>query len=367
MSAPNFVNTDIEPIITEMIQYWQGQTGKVLQPAHIERLLVNMVAYRESLVRNQFNLAAQQMLVNYATGTMLDELGALVGVTRLPSQHAKATIKMQGSVSVGIVTIPKGHTWQTADGKVNFVLMEDTDVQTGVVTNLVFEAETAGTYANGYIVGTVVFAKDPIPNFSQNSELVVASAGGADAETDEQFRERIKLAPNQFSVAGSRDSYRYFALSAHPDIIDVQVTNPTPGTVQIYPLVKGGITTPSTVLNAVTSVCNGEKVRPLTDTVLVTSPTKTTYTIEMNIVVLVGYNTTDVKNAVEDALTSFAEDRALKLGLDVIRNKIIGIAMSVDGVYQVDLITPNADIVVGSSAFAYTNTISVAVSGTSNP
>lgn len=367
MSAPNFVKTDIEPIISEMIQYWISQSGKPLQPAQVERLLINMVAYRESLVRNQFNLAAQQMLVNYATGSMLDELGALVGVTRLPAEHAKATIRMYSGETIGTITVPAGFTWQTADNKVNFVLMEDTNIETGVNTDLVFEADSAGIYANGYAINSVVFAKDPIPAVSVNSILIVASAGGSDAESDEQFRERIKLGPNQFSVAGSRDSYKYFAFSAHPDIIDVAITNPTPGTVQIYPLVKGGITTPSSVINAVTSVCSGEKVRPLTDTVVVTSPTKTSYDIELNIIVLTGYSSTDVRTEVEDALTAFAEDRALKLGLDVILNKLISIAMAVEGVHEVEVVSPVANIVVGSSAFAYANSVTVVVTGTSNP
>lgn len=57
-----------------------------------------------------------------------------------------------------------------------------------------------------------------------------------DVESDAQLRERIKLAPSQYSSAGSRSSYKFYAKSANAMITDVSVSSPVPGSVLIVPL-----------------------------------------------------------------------------------------------------------------------------------
>jgi hypothetical protein len=54
--------------------------------------------------------------------------------------------------------------------------------------------------------------------------ISMTTANGTDDETDEELRERIRLAPSQFSVAGPTGAYKFFAKSAHPSIVDVSVT-----------------------------------------------------------------------------------------------------------------------------------------------
>nr|GLK21690.1 baseplate assembly protein [Microbacterium terregens] len=48
--------------------------------------LLQVVAYRELLLRQRANDAARQLMVAYALGSNLDHLAALVGVTRLPGE-----------------------------------------------------------------------------------------------------------------------------------------------------------------------------------------------------------------------------------------------------------------------------------------
>ena len=69
----------------------------------------------------------------------------------------------------------------------------------------------------------------------------MASSGGSEQEDNDRFRERIKLAPESFTNAGSRMAYRFHAMQAHPNIVDVAVLSPVPGTVELYPLLSTGL------------------------------------------------------------------------------------------------------------------------------
>jgi len=53
-------------------------------------------------------------------------------------------------------------------------------------------------------------------------------------ESDENFRRRITLAPESFSVAGPECAYIYHALGAHADVLDTSVSSPAPGQIQVY-------------------------------------------------------------------------------------------------------------------------------------
>ena len=92
LPPPVFVNDadGLNPnlILADMIAEFEAAADRTLYPAQVERLLINLYAYRESLVRNAIQYAAQQNLLAFASFPMLDYLGQLLGVTRLASQPA---------------------------------------------------------------------------------------------------------------------------------------------------------------------------------------------------------------------------------------------------------------------------------------
>ncbi|WP_176713961.1 baseplate J/gp47 family protein, partial [Gilliamella sp. wkB72] len=98
---------------------------------------------------------------------------------------------------------------------------------------------------------------------------ITKTAGGADVERDDAYRERISLAPEKFSVAGQKLAYRYHALSAHQNIIDVAVERPKPGIVRVSVLLTDGKipAVDSTEIALVKKTLNDDEIRPLTDTV----------------------------------------------------------------------------------------------------
>ena len=114
------------------------------------------------------------------------------------------------------------------------------------------------------------------------------SIGGDDGEPyteegDERFRERIRLAPAAMSTAGSESAYRYYAMSADPDIVDVAIDCPVdePNTVNLYPLMAGGALPDADTLAKVLAVCSADKVRPMTDKVNAIAPTVVEYQVEI--------------------------------------------------------------------------------------
>ena len=87
-------------------------------------------------------------------------------------------------------------------------------------------------------------------------------------ETDEALRLRTRQRIIGFANAGGAAHYRYWALSASPDVADVEVDSPEPGRVRISVLAKGEAdTVPDAVLDAVRAVVLRDDIRVLTDTV----------------------------------------------------------------------------------------------------
>jgi phage-related baseplate assembly protein len=366
LTTPIFIERDASQIISEMVARYEQLTGKTLQPAQPERLLLNTYAYRELLLRESIQSAALQNLVDFSSAPVLDYLGALVGVTRLAAAPAECTIRFTLVAGHGLVTIPAGTRVSSVDGVAIFRTKEAANVAVGVNTaDVEADCDTPGVFGNGYAIGQISLILDPQAFLSAATNLA-ATAGGADEETDDHLRDRIKLAPASFSNAGSEGAYKYWAKTANANIVDVAITQPIPGTVNIYPLMASGEVTPLAVLNAVADACNDEKVRPLTDTVAVIAPTRATYTLVVNLTL---YNTaiqSDVVSQVTANLNTFISEKRLKLGIDIKRSQIIH-EVVIDGVFDATILNGGvafADLVAGVNEYYFCTSVTVAVAGT---
>ena len=106
--AVKIVDDSPDMVLTEMIADYQQRTGKTLQPAHIERLLINTFAYRETLLRAQINESFRQQHPRFATGLMLDLCGDDVNTPRLAASAARCTLRFQAADFHSEVHIPVG-------------------------------------------------------------------------------------------------------------------------------------------------------------------------------------------------------------------------------------------------------------------
>lgn len=362
MDKPTFLNIDPEAIKAELKQDFENMTGRILYPGQVEQLLINAFAYREYLIRSQIQESATMNLVEFSRAPFLDHLGMLVGVRRLIDSKASAVFQMDFETPHEVLSMPKGMRIQSDDGLAVFALDEDTLIEEDAVTlNASFTCLSPGAVGNGYQPGEIIAILDPQPYLYQAFNIET-SVGGADKETDDELRERIKLAPQSFSNAGSKGAYNYFARSANPAIIDVSVTSPVPGQVNIYPLLKNGEIPNQAVLDEVDAMCNSDKIRPLTDTVFVIAPTPINYNIEVELTLVTGSSPDGIISLVKNNLTAYAESRKNQIGLDIVQDKIISECMKVQGVYSVTIVHPTTTV-IGEDSVAICGSIDVSVTG----
>lgn len=262
----------------EMRQHWQARLQLESEP--VVKLLEEN-AYLELLLRKNINESAKAVMIAYATGSDLDQLGALFGVTRL--------------------------------------ILQAEDLKSNPPTT-------------------------------------------AKYEDDERFRTRIQMSLEGLTTAGSRASYEFHALSTSAKIKDVDVTSPTAGTVKVAILsTEGQGTADGDLIKAVKEQLNAEHIRPLTDTVLVESAVILPYEIQAAITLYPTVLESVVMANVNQAIANYANKQHL-LGIDITLSGIYA-ALHQEGVQNVKLTKPLADLIVQPHQAAYCTQIKVHVGG----
>lgn len=365
LPEPDFVMRDPQAVTAELIAEYERLSGKTLYPAQVERLLVDLVAYRETLVRVAIQEAAKQNLVRFAAAPMLDYLGELVGVTRLPAQPARTVLRFSVvSAPASALLVPGGTRVETGDGAACFETDFDDFIPAGNASiDVTATCDTAGVAGNGWGIGQINVLVDSLAD----ADLLVANAtvpeGGVDAETDERLRGRIILAPEEFTTAGSRMAYVARVKAVHQSIADVYVDSPAPGEVALYPLLNDGLPG-SDMLALIAAAVSGERVRPLTDHVAVASPEPVEYTIDAAITL---YGSSDFEVTLAAAATAaraWANDRAAGLGRDLVPAQLIA-ALRVPGVYDIEIASP-AKTVLEAHQWAHCAAINLSIAGTAD-
>lgn len=362
LSDPSFVDRDGEAVTADAVAMYEAMTGKTLQPAQPERLLVDVVAYRELVWRVALNEAAKLNLVRYARGEILDHVAELVTVSRLAAQSARCTVRAVLSEAMDQpLVIAAGTRLAAKGGEVTFATSAALQIAAGLTSGQVeARADVAGTSGNGFLAGEV--AAEILPDGVESITSVTMTYGGADVEDDERLRQRALLGPEGYAVAGPCDAYRFHALSVHQDIVDVGVSQPFPGLIAVYPLMKDG--QPSReILDLVYSALNNTSVRPLSDSVSVRQPRRVTFEIRANVTVASWADQTSVVAQAEALLTDYAAGLRLKLGSAVVASKLIALIGQVSGVQDVALESPAANMTLAANEYADCTAVAVTVTG----
>jgi phage-related baseplate assembly protein len=342
-------------VLDDMIASFQTLTGRTLYPAQVERLLIDDYAYRESLVRNAIQYAALQWLVAFATYPMLDYLGQLLGVTRLPAQGSFCTLQFTlQAAQAGAFTIPAGTLVGTQDGAFTFSTQSNVTIPAGATAATVFATcttpDTGTSSSNGYAIGQVSVQLNPNTLISAVTNSTVTS-GGSPIETDAHLRARIQAAPNRFSVAGPVGAYRFWALTADPSILDVSITSPLPGAVNVWVLTgpvtqpaaspnNAGVASPA-LLSKVQSIVNSATIRPLTDTVNSLAVSEADYSVLGTVTLYSDADPTTSMGAANAAATQLAQNLASRIQRDIVPEEFIAAIGSAPGVYRVVLTQPS--------------------------
>lgn len=217
----------------------------------------------------------------------------------------------------------------------------------------------------------VAFAKGPILDHLGAlvgvERLIVTPADpdtGADAvlELDDDFRKRIVLAPESFSVAGPELAYVFWAKSASADVADASFTSPTPGQAVITILsVDGDGTAPADLLDAVRAVVGADGIRPQTDEVIVQSADIVDFTIAARVYTYAGPDYAIVLAAGRTKLDAYLAT-SRQLGRSITLSGIEA-ALTVEGVQRVELDAPVAHVTCDLTQAANCTDIQIAHGG----
>jgi phage-related baseplate assembly protein len=312
---------------------------------------------------SRINSTGKMLLVDFATAPVLDYLAASFGLTRLPAVGAACTLQFAIVAGHLPVTIPLGTRIGSADGLVVFTTDDDLYIPAGTDTiTISATCSTAGAAGNGYSVNTINVLQDPYA-FIVSVENINMTAGGSDQETDAQLQSRIKLAPSEFSVAGSRNAYIFWAKSADPSIIDAKVMTYeddnliAPGEVDVYVLLTGGQLSNSAVNAEVEAVLSSDTVRPLTDNVQVKTPIQQNYSLLVAITPYTDATYTALNSAITLIASNWAQTKTVGLGLDIVASQLETLCM-ISGVYDATVtVTPASKSLTGRNLVLNDNEI----------
>jgi phage-related baseplate assembly protein len=287
LAAPEVVetlsfDTIYAAMLTDMITRCQaaGIDFDVTLDSEPVAMVLQAAAYRELLIRQRVNEAAKSVMIAYATGADLDQLGALMDVARLTITAA-------------------------------------TDTTAAVM------------------------------------------------EADDDYRARIVLAPESFSVAGPELAYVYWAKTASASVSDASATSPNPGEVVVSVLsVDGDGTAPADMIAAVEALVNSDPVRPLTDAVTVQSATIVNFTLAATIFTFTGPDASVVVASAQSQLVAYLANSRL-LGRDITISGLHA-ALTVEGVQRAVLTSPTADVVCDPTEAAHCTSITVVHGGYAN-
>lgn len=228
----NLVDVDTSTIYSDVLVNLEQGVSEALYPGDERRIFGEALVAVLATYLAKANDASRQTFLRYARGKVLDALGERLGVERIAAIPATTTLKFTLSAAqTGAITIP-AMTRVTTDGTIYFRTTAACVINAGQLTGTApAECETAGEVGNGILVGDAATLVDLQPYVKAVQNMTVTS-GGDDGEPyttdgDDRYRERIKLAPNRLSTAGPEQAYRYHAMSANADIVDVAVFSET--------------------------------------------------------------------------------------------------------------------------------------------
>jgi phage-related baseplate assembly protein len=284
-----FVERDTATIEASMLSIVERELSKAadrtvtLTLADPRRAVVSAAVLLFAQAYQNINFAGRQNTQPYAIGDFLLAMGKLVlgdKADKLPASHAVSTERFTLSAArSSVTTIEAGY--RLSAGGVLFETTEDVEIAIGDLTgDAKIQAVEAGTSGNDFVPGQINAMVNPIPFMASVTNLT-KSQGGAPEESDDDYRERIRNAPNSFSVAGPEEAYAFWAKSASSAIADVSVITDasSPGVVTIVPLLAGGVIPGMEILDLVYEAVSPKNKRPQTDLVQTAAPEAVSYDV----------------------------------------------------------------------------------------
>jgi phage-related baseplate assembly protein len=327
--------TEIE---AEVLARYTLLTGKTLLAADPRRLLLQAVTEKLSHCFSLIELADLRNLPFDADGASLLNLGTFVGVAPSAGQASVTTIQYTRTVALVDLVILAGHRTTTPDGAFLWATIAELTLPAGVLSGTVSSRCTVtGPESNDLPPGAIDTLVDPIAGVTVTN--TTTTAGGADAQTDDEFRPAVIAAPDGFTTCGPSSAYAYHARQASPYVLDAAVLSSSPGDVEVYLLLgyldptTGAlvlITDPAVIADTILLVetaLSASEVRPLTDNVTVIEGTEVPFTVQVDYWIHQDNAgvVADIQAAVDAAQDAYCDWQESELGRDVNPTELIGL------------------------------------------
>lgn len=297
----------------------------VLGAADDRRLMLLAAAYYLYQGYQFIDFSGKMNLLKYSIGDYLDDLGANNHTERLGAAGATVTLRYSiNNARSSAVGIPAGSRVTAGDG-VYFATNEYAEIPVGSrYVDVAATCATPGAAGNGYAVGDLTYMTDIVPYIDSVSNIT-ASEGGHDAESDDDYRERIYLSPDKYTDAGSRGGYEYWIRQFDPSLADVSVTSPTPRAVVVEALLAGGELPGQEYLTALEAYMRNNEVLKLTDVLTASAPDQEDYDVSVTYYI----NESDrskaasIQTAVNAAIDDYIFWQGTKIGRDINPDELV--------------------------------------------
>ena len=291
--------------------------------------------------------ACRDGIPSTSSGASLDAHGLTVGITRTPSTFAQGRVQMTGVVAT---TIPANTQIQSANGVI-------------FATSAAGVVGSAGTVEIGVVAlvagegGNLIAADNTLSLVNAVSGItsvvfVGDFSGGAQEESDEEFRPRV-LERFRKPVAGGSQSDWIGWARAIPDVVNARVEEQS-GLVTIYPLFSRasrgpyGIPTDDDIV-AVDAALDAN--RPYGTRIAVEKPTATVIDINIS-----GITSTVTQARMRSAMTTLFQT-APSIGGEFTRARIFSALLAVAGAADFDVTAPAGNTDLGVSGVAALGTV----------
>lgn len=358
-----FASADPQQMDLKIVGTVEGFLGRTLERADPLRLYLRGVEAVIIQLKLLVDKVAKQNLLYYAEGENLRHIGILTGVERLQATAATSTVEVTLSAARPVTTIITQGTRIHAGDNIYFALDTDVIFLAGETSHTAkVTCQQVGVIGNHYAAGELNRIVDPQPFLASIINLT-ETGGGSDVESDYDYRERIRQAPESFSNAGSSGAYEFFTRSASSLIDDVLIVSENPAEVDIYVLLENGELPNEEILNLVNEILTDRKIRPLTDKVKVKSPEIVNYNLEVRYLIATSdrFDEAAIISKVQKAVEDFVQWQKSKIGRDFNDTELYW-RIRQAGAKRAQIVSP-AFFVVEDNQVAVAENISVAYEG----
>ena len=312
--------------------------------------LYALAAELQSLLM-QADWVLDQSFPQTAQGTYLDYHAETRGITRGAAEKAAGTLRFAAADKVtAACPIEKGTVCMTAEG-VRFETTEDATIAVGSQwADVPAQAVEAG--AGGNVIAGTVTLLSAMPVGVVQCTNPAAFSGGCDAESDEALRGRVLASYQRLPNAAyyEQEAMRYPGVAAAKAVGRARGI----GTVNVVIATHAGV--PDAALLAAVET-DLQKKREIAVDVKVLAPTVETVAVTAALKAAPGYTFAEVKAGAQSALEALFTGELL--GKSVTTARLLTLLCGVEGVENVHLTAPAADVAVGSTELPMLGTVTI--------